>query len=220
MSYTDRQLYNTIQYTLLEAPNNGASYGSGLYTASEVVGRTNYRLDLFQKLTSIHVRSNVQDTASANSRNQIATNLTDLIDIIEVSYNNGTGWVVLPKGSTDEADAYITNQSTTASTPSFYTIDVAPLLGICLYPSPSGAGTLRMTYVPKIGTLPTIPDGTTINMPDDYIPYIKFGVLADLFSKAGETYDPQRASLCESLYQLGIQVAKGAVAGSADPKGQ
>lgn len=218
MAQTDRQLYNTIQYVLLEVPNNGASFGSGLYTTIEMVGRTNYRLDLFQKLTGIQAKSNVQDTASANSRNQVATNLTDVIDIIEVAYNDGNGWNVIPKGTSNAADVYITNQTTTQAVPSFYTIDAAPLLAICLYPPPSGAGTLRMTYVPRIGTLPTTPDGTNIALPDDYTPYIMFGVLADLFSKAGETYDPQRAQVCEGLYQLGVQVTSGTVSGLSQPQ--
>lgn len=214
MPVNDKQLYNGIQYTLLEIPNNGLSYGSGLYTPSEVAGRTNYRLDLFQKLTGIKAKSNITDTATSGVRNQVATNLTDIVDIIEVSYNDGNGWNTLPRGSAAEADSYTSNQSLTATVPSFYTIDLAPLLSICLYPAPSGAGTIRMTYTPRIDTLPIVADGTNVPLPDDFVPYIKFGVLADLFNKAGETFDPQRAQLCESLYQLGVQVAQSAVNGS------
>ena len=215
-SITDRQLYNSMQYTLLETPNNGASYGSGLYTAAEVASRTNQRLDLFNKLTAIHAKNNVTDAVTANVRNQTLTNLVDLVDMLEVSYKPTSTWNVLPPGSATEADSFLGDQvgsDAAQSLPFFYAIEVAPLLEICLYPPPSSAGTLRMAYVPTLDNLSTTPDGTTIRLPDDFTPFIKFGVLADLFNKSGEAYDPVRAQLCEALFQLGVQTAQSWVSG-------
>ena len=218
MSYTvtDRLFYNLIQYTLIEAPNNGASFGSGLYTSAEVVARTNYRLDLFNKLTAMYVKNNVTDAVIANVKGQKATNLTDVIDMLEVSYKPSSTWKTIPKGSSTEADAFLADQvgaGGTTSVPKIYTFDTAGLLAINLYPPPDTTGTLRMCYAPKIGTLPTTPDGTTINLPDDFTPYVKFGVLADLFNKQGEASDPVRGQLCEQIFQLGVSVAKSWVSG-------
>lgn len=221
MSYnvTDRQLYNILQYTLIETPNNGASFGSNLYTVTEVTARANYRLDLFNKLSGIFTKNAVTDTVASTVRNQVAVNLADLIDILEVSYNSGTGWNVIPPGSATEADSFITDQvgaGASVTIPFFYTLDTAPLMSISLYPPPSSAGTLRMAYIPKIGLLPTVPDGTSITLSNDFTPYIKYGILADLFGKSGETYDPIRAQVCEQLFQVGAEVAKSWISGSQE----
>lgn len=215
MAVTDQNLYNEIQYHLLETPNNGASYGSGLYTAAEVVGRTNYRLNIFNKLTGIRCSYLQTQTVTANAKAQdISTAAPDLIDLLEVAYTPSGGTsTILPTGSSYGGDVYLTTQTPTAS-PSFYTIDTSKVLNINLFPAPSNVGSLAITYIPKIGTLPATPDGTTITLPDDFTPFIKYGVLADLFGKTGETYDPTRATICESLFQLGVEIAGSWLSGS------
>ena len=92
MAVTDQQVYNEIQYHLLETPNNGASYGSGLYTTAEVVARTNYRLNLFNKLTNINTTLNVTQAVTANTKSQDVSSLaSDLIDLLEVSLIPASG---------------------------------------------------------------------------------------------------------------------------------
>lgn len=214
---TDALFYNLIQYTLLETPNNGVSFGSGLYSTTELTKSANYRLDLFNKLTSMQVASNVVDPVTLDVKNQVATNVTDAIDILEVAYKPSSTWHIIPPGSANEADAYVGDQVGTnaaVEVPYFYTIDTTPLLTISLYPPPNASGSLRMRYVQKIGLLPSTPDGTTIRLADDFVPYVKFGVLADMFRKSGETYDPLRADICEQLFELGAEVGRAWVSGS------
>ncbi len=54
---------------------------------------------------------------------------------------------------------------------------------------------------------------TTFSIPDDLTPFVKYGALADLFGKSGETYDPFREQICQQLYELGIDVARAWVSG-------
>ena len=222
MAVTDQNLYNELQMHLLETENSGASFGSGLYTVAEMVARTNYRLDLFNALTGVRVTYNASQNATTGVKGQdISTAAPDMINPLYVFYssNAGTTYYMLPKGSSLEADMYITTQ-TAVTLPSHYTLDSARTLGINLFPAPTFTGSngkINLAYIPKVGTLPATPDGTGLSIPDDFTPFIKYGVLADLFRKSGETYDPVRAEICEQLFSLGVEVTKGWLSGSVTP---
>ena len=215
MAITDQNLYNEIQGTLMETQDNGATYSSGLYTVAEVVARLNYRLDLFNKLSNIQTTVSYTNNALTDARKaqDYSTQASNVIDILSVFYtsDNGTTWYAIPRGSSFEADVMLTTQAAT-TLPLLWTLDTAQVQNINFFPPPSfssGQGKLGLMYVPKIGTMPTTPDGTTISMPDDFTPFVKYGVLADLFMKSGESYDPVRGEICESLFQLGIEAARG-----------
>lgn len=218
MAVTDQNLYNEIQYHLMETPNNGASFSSSLYTVAEMVARTNYRADLFNKLTGAFISKGTQDASAATKSQDISTAAPNFIDILDVFYtpDAGTTWYNIPRGSAIEADELIRTQ-TSVSIPSIWTLDVAKVLGITFFPAPtfsSTNGQLTILYVRKLGTFSSTPDGSSLSIPDDFTPFIKYGALADLFGKAGETYDPMRASICESLFQMGVEVTKGWLTGT------
>lgn len=205
----------------METPNNGASYASGLYTVAEVVGRFNFRANLFNKLTGAYTATGSQVATSGTKSQDVSTAAADLIDILAVFWSSdaGVSYEDLSVGSSFEADAYLSNQAS-AATPILWALDTSKVLGITLIPAPlfSGSdGKLQLLYLPKLGTFPATPDGTSLSLPDDFTPFIKYGALADLFGKSGETYDPVRASICESLFQLGVEVTIGWLSGSPDP---
>ena len=222
MAVTDQNLYNECQMHLLETENNGASFGSGLYTVAEMVARTNYRLDLFNALTGVRVTYNASQTATTGVKGQdISTAAPDMINPLYVFYSSdaGTTYYMLPKGSSLETDMYTTTQ-TAVTLPFHYALDSARVLNINLFPAPTFSGSngkINLAYIPKIGVLPSTPNGTTISLPDDFTPFIKYGVLADLFRKSGETYDPVRAEICEQLFTLGVEVTRGWLSGTPPP---
>ena len=221
MAVTDQQLYNLIQYSLLESADSGSTYLSGLYTVAEVVGRANYRLDLFNKLTNCIV--NVSDhTLTANTRDQdLSSSIAPWIDVLEITITQvDTSQTIysIPKGSQMEADSFVTDQvgsNAAVAYPYLYTLDAAPILSISLLPPPSSAaGTMTVFHTPKISNLPTTPNGTALLIPDDLTPFIKFGVLADLFGDNDEANDPMRQKVCEMIFQLGVEITKAWVSGS------
>lgn len=210
MAVTDQTLQNEIQTQLLEVPNNGASYGSGLYTVAEVQARLNYNADLFNKFANVTTQVAIF-AATPNSKVQdFSSVIPAMTDIIAVFYtsNNGGTWYNIPEGSSFEGDIFITDQSS-VTLPSLYTLDSAAPLTLNLFPAPTATTSLiAIIYLPNIGTLPTAPNGTALAIPDDFTPYVKYGALGDLFRKAGEAYDPARADICEQLFQLGVETAK------------
>jgi hypothetical protein len=46
-----------------------------------------------------------------------------------------------------------------------------------------------------------------MGIPDDFTWAVKFGALADLLGKDGQSYDPARAEYCEQRWQEGIELA-------------
>lgn len=205
---TDQNLANEIQYTLLETANNGASYGSGLFSATEVAARMNYRLNEFIKRTSCRAKRDTSISTTADTSAQSVP--ADTIDIIRVGYpDTDTNIVPIPRGSRAEAENTITDLGTAVDVPDLYTHDDADVLQLTMLPPPDSVRTIDYIIVPQATTLPATPDGTTLDIPDDLTPFVKYGVLADLFSQNGETHDPFRAQLCQALFDLGVQATQG-----------
>ncbi len=75
-------------------------------------------------------------------------------------------------------------------------------------PVPAADGTLEVLYVSTLELLnfdPLAPD--IFDLPDDFIPYITYGVLSDLLSKEGNGRDLPRSAYCQSRYEEGVAVA-------------
>lgn len=89
-----------------------------------------------------------------------------------------------------------------------------------LHPIPAAAGTLLIDYVPLWDL--TIPVGdyhlnpsafyeavtTLVPLPPTFMPFIKYGIMADMLAKEGEAHDENRATYCEGRFQEGIEIAK------------
>jgi hypothetical protein len=60
------------------------------------------------------------------------------------------------------------------------------------------------------GLAPGFPDYPVnrIHLPNNLVPYLKFGVLADIFSNDGVWNDPIRAAYCKQRWEEGIVIAK------------
>jgi len=50
--------------------------------------------------------------------------------------------------------------------------------------------------------------GIFLSVPDDYTPYLAWGVRADMLNGEYEGNDPKRAAHCESRFEEGIELAR------------
>jgi len=208
---TDQNLHNEIQYHLLETPNSGSSYGSGLYTSAEVQARINLRLNELSKRTGFNATRSTAISSTANVQTQSVP--ADFMDMIRVSFADTNGVKhVIPRGSTTEANKLIQDivgSDAAVDVPYIYTTDTGDgVPGIVLYPPPSASRTLDYIYLQRPTALNSTPNGTALGLPKDLCPFVKYGALADLFNKTGEAYDPERAGLCQQLFELGVQLVQ------------
>ena len=74
-----------------------------------------------------------------------------------------------------------------------------------LIPTPDDDGKIQIHYVPLAGEFNG--EGQPLTVPNEFMPPIKYGALADMLSKVGRANDP-RAKYCEQRYQLGVETAQ------------
>jgi len=204
MAVTDRALLEEIQYTVIEAPDLGATWASGLWTVTEVLAYANQRQYRFMKDTEI-VLSTSSITANTGAGNSFALP-TDWISTYRAGWKQSTTYRPLQRSDTWQADHAIPTWEATAGTPKLFMDAETPTLTIQIAPAPDTNGTIELIYV----ALTTLLDrsGVNLTVPDEFAPYIKWGILADMLSKVGRGQDLDRAGYCEQRFSEGIALAQ------------
>lgn len=130
-----------------------------------------------------------------------------VIDIVRVLYKDdqGTPWVL--REDTEDNITQDPNFDSLTRIPKYYTYtltDTEQKLGI--WPPSNVNGTLEILSV----NAPTnLVDSTTpILLPNDLIPYIRWGVLADILGKDGLLNDPFRAVYAMTRWQEGVYIGQ------------
>ncbi len=135
----------------------------------------------------------------------------EIIDIVRVGYidfdelKNPDEIHVLNKTDEDSIGQFFRNAfNTTTNIPTFYASILGNLNTIKIYPLPANLGALEIISVNGIPSITIINIGTKVGIPDNLVPYIKWGVLADVYSKDGVAYNPSMAAYCEERWREGI----------------
>lgn len=203
MAFTDQIVMQQIQNVMIEPPDNGATWPSGLWGQAEVVSYLNQRQNRFLKDTHFQIGiANIVATAG--------TGLYDLpddwINTVRVLWIDGAGNVKeLPRSDTWEADYGIPTWSYVNATPEIF-YDGGKPITIRVMPTPDADGTIQVHYVPYSANLDG--GGELMTLPDEFTPATKYGALADMFTKVSRAQDQSRAKYCEQRYQLGVEVAR------------
>lgn len=201
MSFTDQQVMEEIQYTVIEPPNLGATWPSELWTKAEVVRYSNQNQDRFLKDT--HAQVGIANITATQGVDTYALP-DDWMATVRMVWLGASGITKeLMRGDVWEADHGIPTWGAVQGVPKIY-FDATPLT-IFIAPIPNEAGTLQIYYIPTSAQL----DGTgeIYTVPDECVPSIKYGILADMFGKVARGHDP-RELYCRGRYQLGIDVTR------------
>lgn len=201
----DQDLMTQIQYHLIETPDGGQSWSSGLWTRDEVLAYINERQDHFVKQTHIRVEKATIPILTGVYRYDLPD---DWVSTIRVYWNpDGLGLPHKPLVRSDswEADHGIPNW-TTQGVPKLYMDGDVPTLTIQVAPVPIEDGSIEVIYVANCD--PVNGNGVDFTVVDEFMPIIKYGVMADMLSKVGRAQDMKRAEYCEKRYQMGIEIAR------------
>ncbi len=210
---TDQNVLNEIQYHTLETADNGASLDSDMWTVGEWVDYLNVRMAHFTAETKLILNretpfSSVNDQSQYDLGSSVSTSL---LEVHRVAWLDASGNSHgLREDSTLTYDRLLPTWTTSAASqePEAYVRAGRPQLKIEILPAPSAAGTIDILYTKRPAQLPQTPDGTALDIVNDFTPYIKYGAMADLFAKEGQANDPQKAEYCEARYQEGIAIAR------------
>lgn len=208
MSFTDQQLLQELQELTIEPVLDlGLTWLSGLWTLEEILGYANQRQQRFLADTSL-VGGWLQMPCLAQ---EIQTLDEDVIFVNHVIYENanpgpGVCMPLLPlsRFAADLAVPGWTGQ--TATFPIGYLVQQTGTRELSLVPPPVSPGLLHLFGILLADVLDR--SGVLLNIPDEWEPYLRYGILADMFGKQGEAYDQPRMQYCEARWQEGVQAAR------------
>lgn len=205
---TDQNILNEIQHHVMETANNGASFDSDIWTIAEVVDWLNDRNRRFLAETRLIQNLGNITTVINQARYELNDLSATLIDIIRIA------WVKTSDNSSYEVSAFDplrmdllrSNWPSQQDTPVIYSRIVQPTTSIDLIPAPNVAGKLDIIYTDTGAALSNTAVVTTV--PNDFTPYVKWGVLADMFKKEGQSFDPLRWAYCRRRFEEGVLIAQ------------
>jgi hypothetical protein len=202
--FTDQQLLEQVQNTMMEPPDGGTTWPSDLWTAAEVVNYANQRQQRFLKDTHLQIGiANIPGVAGTITYN-LPDDWVTTVRVVWVESDGSTR--ALTASDSWEADYGIPTWTYVAGTPKLYMDVDTAVLTLKIAPLPVADGTIQIHYVPLAGALDG--NGELICLPDEYVPSLKYGILADMFSKVGRANDQSRADYCQQRYQLGLDVCR------------
>ena len=207
----DSAVLEEIQYHLLEAPDLGVSWTDGLWSTAEVVGYANQRQQRFLKEAPVLFgRANITDSGTISQTLPSDWAVTNRLVWVD---NDGT-WTELPRVDHRELDLSLSTWPTgTAAKPQIYTDADTPTLTIQVAPIATNTGYFQITYVPITPALDGTGGGSLFLVPEEFVPAIKYGIMADMLGKTGRAYDPQRAAYCEARFGEGVRAARSMIGG-------
>lgn len=202
MAFTDQQLMNQIQLTMIEPPDSGATWPSGLWTQAEVLDYLNQRQNRLLKDTHLQIGIALIPISSGTDVYDLPD---DWINTTRVALQTSTTITELGRSDTWEADHGIPDWYNTQGTPKLY-FDGGKPITIRIMPRPDITGTLIIHYTPYAATLDGSPE--IVTLPDEFAPLLKYGALSDMFGKVGRGHDATRAAYCQQRYTMGIEIAR------------
>ena len=205
----DRTILSEIQRTTLEnAGDGGATWPSLMWTLDEVLGYLNQRQNRFLAETLIGwtvLEAPVMPGQAEQPRP------ADWIAAIQLAYKgNGLPYYLLNRSSLRELDLsrpFWPGTTTGEAPAAVYEVEGDTLTDY-LAPIPTdSAGRLERYYVAMGAQLQQTP-AIGFSVPDEFVPTIKYGALAEMFSKVGPTANSVLAGMAEERWQEGVEIGK------------
>ncbi len=214
---TDAVVLNEIQYDLIEEPDSGATFPSGLWTPAEVLAHLNDAQRLYVKATRIMVGRSNFTVAALDQRIDIEAigGLEDVVSIIRVSYITADGvFHEIPATDLFGADHGRPEWAgETAAVPLGYSVTDGLTTELIFIPAPTSSGTVWLHFIPRLPTLDLSFGGQPMAMPSEFTLAVKWKLLANLLGKPGRAQDVERAKLCDERYDdmvtLGLEMVEG-----------
>ena len=206
---TDQDVLDQLQRAVVEgppAPDLGVSWPSGLWTPEEVVGYLDQRQQRLLQETLV-IAGWLQQALIPNQPIQPLPESWLATQHAMVEYNGMT--TPIDPASRPNADLEVYGWQQQMARPLAYVEIQTGTLSWEMIPTPLAGGLLHL-----FGTwLATTLDGTgiTIAVPEDLVPYLYYGTLADMFGKQGRAYNKPLHDYCEERWQEGIAVARAMV---------
>lgn len=182
---------------------------SEVTSLDEILKFARNRVNQFQFETGLILSKKLFTLNPANDNSIIVDD--EIIDVVRVGFIDLDELLnpdnIFPLRREDETSIGYFNRNAFNSTtilPEFYTLTLGNLNTIEIYPSPSNLSKLEIISVNGIPSSTVLALNTKVGIPDNLVPYIKFGILADIYAKDGIAYNPSMAAYCEDRWNEGL----------------
>lgn len=205
MAVLDTTLLSEIQRVTLEGVGDGgATWPSGMWTQAEVLGYLTQRQNRFLAAVGLFWKR-AETAIVVNQTEQVPPE--DWIATVFIAYKTAAGlYKELPKLDEYELDLAVpTWPGATAAAPLGYTETDGDTLTTNVVPIPTEVGSALERYYVAWGTALTAA-GVPFSVSDEFVATLKYGVLAEMFSKVGPAANPQLAAACEARWQEGVEL--------------
>lgn len=192
------QVLREIQRHLLEPFPELLSEGWQLWTKSEATDAFNRRLVKFLEDTGLTRERRTISVLSGQSEVDLPA---DTLSLRRASFTDGVTHSPLTRIDKGELEGTV-DWETSTGTPYAY---IGEPFTITLYPIPNAAGTLEIVIVAAPAALSGC---DPIPLPACFVPFVKWGAIADLLRKEGEGNDPERAKYAEGRFQEGVELGR------------
>ena len=207
MAIADTTILSEIQRVTLENTGDaGVTWPSGMWTLAEVLGYLNQRQARF--LAAAGLTWTVAGVAITTGQTDQPVP-TDWIATIFLAYKTAAGqYRELPRMDALELDLAVpTWPGSSSATPRGYTEVDGATLTTYVVPIPTEVGSALERYYVALGAALT-GAGVNFSVPDECVPTLKYGALADMFSKVGPVANPPLAAACEARWAEGVALAE------------
>lgn len=206
MAITDQTLLDDLQRAVIEgppAPDLGATWPSGLWTRDEVIGYANQRQQRYLQETLVTASWSQQTLVAGQPIHQLPQEWLATEHLIVEQ--EGTTTPVDPV-SRPEVDLTLYGWQQQAGRPLGYVELQTGTLSLEMIPTPLVGGLLHAFGTWLAQTLDG--SGIDIELPDDLVPYLYYGILADMFGKQGRAYNEPLRDYCEDRWNEGVAVGR------------
>lgn len=192
--------------TLENAGDGGQSWPSTMWTQAEVVGYLQQRQNRF--LAETLLVWTVEETPILPASDAQPRPL-DWLARVQTAYRGGDGRYTLLE-NTDLRQLDLSRPSWPGTTTLGVPIGCYEVEGETqvdyLVPIPLDPQAALERYYVAVGRVLEPVAGSVFAVPDDFVPALKYGVLAEMFGKVGPTANPTLAALAEARWQEGVDL--------------
>lgn len=206
MSILDTTLLDDLQRAVIEgppAPDLGVSWPSGLWTRDEVIAYANQRLQRYLQETLVTASWSDQVLVPNQPIHQLPQEWLATAHVI--AEIDGSTAPVDPV-SRPEVDLTLYGWQQQPGRPLGYVELQTGTLSWELVPTPLVGGLLHVFGTWLAEALDG--SGVEIGLPDDLVPYLYYGILADMFSKQGRAFNLPLRDYCEDRWNEGVAVGR------------
>ena len=198
---TDQDLLTELQYALLEPPDNGQSWPSGVWTRDEILDNLNAGCRRVARETRAVTTYLEQFITNSSLSVSMPGDWLETAALVWRTFPANVRTPLLPMDAF-EADSARPGWETTEGTPLGYVDLDTNTLELRLVPTPDVTGTLENLYVP----LPATVNGNGMDMPlpDELMTAVKYDCLNVTLRGVTRLADPERAAYCAERSQISI----------------